>query len=211
MSDTTLQQPQKPTAVSVKAYVDEFEKDDWRVATDKSLDKLFEVFPLNCRIEEVYLKVVALDDLYSTQLRGGQKDASVLYDIAKEIVRLAIDSELEQRLPGVVDKIAAIKIGDKRCGYVFASKYCHFHAPDDYPICENNVVEPPVYAYQKSDGLKVRHDDLTKNYPKYKETVESLRRRCNLADIGFRQFDKFLLGYGKEWDKIRPKRKKLKE
>jgi hypothetical protein len=211
VTDTTVQQPQKPTAESVKAYVDEFEKDDWRVATDKALDKLFEAFPHNCKIEEVYLKVVALDDMYSTQQRRGRKNASALYDIAKEIVRLGIDADLDKRLPSVVDRIAAINAGGKRCGYVFASKYCHFQAPDDYPICENDVVEPLVYAYQKSDGPKVRHDDLTENYPKYKETVASIRSRCNLADTGFRQFDKFLWGYGNEWDKIRPRRKKLKQ
>jgi hypothetical protein len=49
MSNTIVQQPQKPTAALVKAYWDEFEKDDWRVATDKALDELFEAFPCNCR------------------------------------------------------------------------------------------------------------------------------------------------------------------
>ncbi|SRR6266496_552040 len=199
MSDTCVRELQKPTRELVEKHVKIFEADDWRVATDKALDGLFRAFPCNCRIEEVYLKVVALDDLYSTQLRRGRKDASALWDIAKEICQLTIDSELAQRLPGVVDRIAAVTVGGKRCGYVFASKYCHFHAPDDYPICENDVVEPLVYAYQQLDGLEVRHDDLTKNYPRYKEAVESLRSRYNVADIGFRQFDKFLLGYGKEW------------
>jgi hypothetical protein len=32
---------------------------------------------------------------------------------------------------------------------------------------------------------------------------------CGLTGIGFRQFDKFLLGYGKEWGGTRPKRSKL--
>lgn len=104
MSNTIAQQPQKPTAALVKACWDEFEKDDWRVATDKALDELFETFPCNCRIEEVYLKVVALDDLYNTQLRRGRKSASALYDIAKEIRQLAIDSDLAQGLPDVVDR-----------------------------------------------------------------------------------------------------------
>jgi eukaryotic-like serine/threonine-protein kinase len=92
-----------------------FEADDWRVDADKALDRLFETFPCNCRIEEVYLKVVALDDLYSTQLRRGRKAASALHEIAKEVRQLATDSELAQRLPDVVDKIAAIKVGGKRC------------------------------------------------------------------------------------------------
>jgi hypothetical protein len=131
MNDTNALEPQKPTRELVDKHLKVFEADDWRVNADKALDGLFKAFPCNCRMEAVYLKVVALDDLYTTQLRRGRKDASALYDIAKEIHRLAIDPDLVQKLPGLVDKIAAINVGGKRCGYVFASKYCHFHAPDD--------------------------------------------------------------------------------
>ncbi len=197
MSDTNVRELQKPTRELVEKHVKIFEADDWRVATDKALDGLFEAFPCNCRIEEVYLKVVALDDLYSTQIK--RRGTAATYDLAKGIRQLAIDPKLAQSLADVVDKIAAIEVGGKRCGRVFASKYCHFHVPDDYPIYENSFVEPIVYAYQKSDGPKVSHADLEDNYSKYKETVESLRSRYNLTGFSFRQLDKFLWGYGQEW------------
>ena len=203
MSGVTVRKPRKPTPELVKGYVGRFERDDWQLATDRALDVLFGAFPCNSKIEHVYLKVVALNDLYSTQIRRGRKNASAPYDLAKKICDLAIDQMLAQRLPNTVDKIAAIEVGGKRCGYVFASKYCHFHAPDDYPICESSVVEPLVYAYQKSDGQKVRHRDLKCDYQKYKETVQSLRSRYGLAGFGFRRFDKFLLGYGRDWEKLK--------
>ena len=192
-------------------YVHLFEEDAWWIVTDKALDLLFGTFPRNCRIEAVYLKGIALNDLYATQLRRKRKDACVLFKLAKMICDLNIDDMLTQRLPDLVDKIASLKPGGKKCGYVFASKYCHFHAPNDYPICENTNVEPLVYAYQKSDGQKVKHADLKENYPKYKQAVEAVRSRYGLIDVNFRQFDKFLLGYGKEWEAIRPRRKRIEE
>ena len=79
-----------------------------------------ETFPRNCRIEAVYLKVIALNDLYPTQLRRKQKDASVLFKLAKMICDLNIDDMLAHRLPDLVDKIASLKPGGKKCGYVFA-------------------------------------------------------------------------------------------
>ena len=200
-----MQQPQTPTTEFVSHYADRFEEDDWSVATDKALDLLFGAFPRNCRIEGVYLKVVALNDLYSAQIRRGRKDASALYDLAKEICDLAIDEMLAKRLPQVVDKIAALRVGGKKCGYVFAAKYCHFHFPDDYPIYESSNVEPLVYAYQKSSGQKVSHKDLAEDYGKFKKAVEGLRNRHGLAGFCFRQFDKFLLGYGKDWKKLKTK------
>lgn len=60
--------PQKPTHEVVGKYVRLFEEDDWSIVTDKALDLLFRAFPRNCRIEAVYLKVTALNDLYATQL-----------------------------------------------------------------------------------------------------------------------------------------------
>jgi Resolvase, N terminal domain len=171
----------------------------------EGLDLLFGAFPRNCRIEGVYLKVVALNDMYSAQIRRGRKNASALYDLARKICDLAIDEMLAKRLPEVVDKIAALEFGGKKCGHVFAAKYCHFHFPDDYPIYESSNVEPLVYAYQKSGGQKVSHKDLTENYEKFKHAVESLRNRHGLARFCFRQFDKFLLGYGKDWKKLKTK------
>jgi hypothetical protein len=209
MSETKVREAQKPKRELVEKHLKIFEADDWRVATDEALDRLFEAFPRNCRIEEVYLKVVALDDLYETGIK--RRGTAATYDLAKEIRQLNIDSKLARGLPDVVDKIATIKVEGKKCGHVFASKYCHFHARDDYAIYENSFVEPLVYAYQVAWRQGSTHADLEENYSKYKETVESLRDRYKLTGFSFRQLDKFLWGYGREWDAIRPKRKKSKK
>jgi hypothetical protein len=74
------------------------------------------------------LKVAAVNQLYDA---GVQSRA--IYSVAKLICDLSIDSKLDQGSLEVVDEIAYSIIGEND-RYVFATKYCHWHHPDAYPI-----------------------------------------------------------------------------
>jgi hypothetical protein len=187
----TPRQLRKPTPSLVTSYVTRFERNTLFAVTDGAISKLFQTFPHNCFIEDVLLKVTALNSLYSTHIYA-------VYDVADRICELGIDSKLEQKSLDVVDQIASIEIrGKKRRKYSFASKYCSWHVPDAYPIYDR-FVEQLIWAYQKSDGFaQVRRADL-QDYPRYKETVETFRNHYGLTDFSFKQLDKFLWLYGKE-------------
>jgi len=186
----TPRQLRKPTPDLVVSYVTRFEQKGFSVA-DEAISKLFQAFPYNQKIEDVWLKVVALNGLYNTNIYA-------TYDVAKRIYELNIEAQLEQRSPEVVNQIALVKIrGKTRRNYSFASKYCSWHVPDAYPIYDS-FVERLIWAYEKRDRFaQLRRTDL-QDYPRYKETIESFRDFYGLAQFDFKKLDKFLWLYGKE-------------
>jgi hypothetical protein len=186
----TPRQLRKPTPDLVVSYVTRFEQKGFSVA-DEAISKLFQAFPYNQKIEDVWLKVVALNGLYNTNIYA-------TYDVAKRIYELNIEAQLEQRSPEVVNQIALVKIrGKTRRNYSFASKYCSWHVPDAYPIYDS-FVERLIWEYEKRDRFaQLRRTDL-QDYPRYKETIESFRDFYGLAQFDFKKLDKFLWLYGKE-------------
>lgn len=186
----TPRQLRKPTPDLIVSYVTRFEQKGFSIA-DKAISKLFQAFPHNQKIEDVWLKVVALNSLYNTNIYA-------TYDVAKRVCELNIDAQLEQRSPEVVNQIASVKIrGKARRNYSFASKYCSWHVPDAYPIYDS-FVERLIWAYEKQDRFaQFRRADL-QDYPRYKETIESFRNFYGLTQFDFKKLDKFLWLYGKE-------------
>jgi hypothetical protein len=193
VSDMTVRQPQKPTPDLVRGYVARFEKDRAASDTDKALSKLFQLLHDNRLIEDVLLKVVAVNSLLSTSILA-------TYAVAEHICKLDVDERIEQGSPEVVNQIASVEIaGKKRNNYVFATKFCSFHAPDAYPKCDGNT-EGLIWAYQELFAFaQVQRVDDLRDYPKYKATVERFRIYFGLVDFSFKQIDPFLWGYGRVW------------
>lgn len=188
----TTQQLERPTIDLVSSYLEEFERDSagYRL-TDNALLQLFREYPHNQKMEDVLLKVAALNSLYNTNIFA-------VYKVAKRICELHIDPKIEQKLPELVNEIAPITIrGKTRRNYCFASKYCSWHAPDAYPIYDS-FVERLIWAYQKVDRFaKFKRKDL-QDYPRYKEIVQGFVHFYGLAQFSFKELDKFLWLYGKE-------------
>jgi hypothetical protein len=195
MSDTDVQQPQKPTPDLVREYVTRFDQDRAASDTDRALSKLFELLPDNRVIEDVLLKVVAVNSLLSTGILA-------TYVVAKHICELDIDLKIRQGLPEVVNQIASVEIaGQKRRNYSFAAKFCSFHVPESFPKYDTNTKDL-IWAYQELYKFAdVQQVNELKDYPKYKATVERFRSYFGLDEFSFKQIDNFLWGYGGAWAK----------
>jgi len=103
-----------PTEDVVKAYINQF--DQSQTPVERALSKLFGLFPANTVLDEVLLKVVALNTLYVTGILA-------TYKVAEHIVSLDVDPLLNARRPEVVHQIAKVPLGDKiRNNYSFATK-----------------------------------------------------------------------------------------
>ncbi len=84
----------------------------------------------------------------------------------------------------------------KRRNYSFASKYCHWHQPDKYPIYDN-LVENMLWAYHKHFNFGTfRRDDL-QYYCQYKEIMDDFKKDYGLTRFSYREIDKFLWKYAK--------------
>jgi len=182
---------QTPTPSLVQRYVTDFENDPECIATDSALTLIVRTFPHNREIEEVLLKVAAINQLYNAGVR-----TTAIYYVAKLICELDIDPKLDDGKLEVVDKIAHTEITGENHRYVFATKYCHWHRPDVYPIYDY-VVSDLLWKYQKTDKFaEFQRGELdSENYPLYKEIIEKFRRHYGLTEFSFRELDKFLWRY----------------
>jgi hypothetical protein len=142
-------------------------------------------------------KVCLLNDVYSTKIFAAFK-------VAQQIQSLRIDSRLEMSDPALVNDLAVVALpGGSRRFYSFASKFCSWHVPQDYPIYDS-FVDQLLWAYQRRDGFSgFRHKDL-QDYSTFKSILRDFRTAYGLGQVGLRKLDKFLWMYGKECFGDRP-------
>lgn len=183
----------KPCKDSISKYLKEWETQEKYTLQERSLGKLFhELCPRNSDIEDVLLKVSALNDFYSTNIFN-------TYAVAKHILELNIDSRLGLNDLSLVNDIASVSNGGKvRNFYSFASKYCSHHKPDAFPIYDS-YVDKMIRHYRKVDKFsKFENTDL-KQYPKFIEIIGRLKEYYRVNSYSLRQLDVFLWLAGKQY------------
>ncbi|HEC35173.1 MAG TPA: hypothetical protein ENI39_01405 [Anaerolineae bacterium] len=175
----------QPSVEVVSEYSQWFEREGYG-ATERAVTELFQTFPHNVRLEAVLVKVAALNDLYNTNIYA-------VYDMARHIWELDMDSRLEQGSLDLVEEIAIIVVGGKRRrNYSFATKYCSFHVPEVYPVYDG-YVEEALWAYKKRDRFaRFKRKDLWESYPQYVTVVKRFREYYGLGGFGLREIDRFL-------------------
>ena len=121
----------RPSPELVRDYVSKFNQNSDLIVTEMVLSELFGKYSSNQNLRDILIKVTALNSLYNTNIYATIK-------VAEHILNKNIDVKLQQGLPEVVDEIAEIEIDGKiRRNFSFASKYCHWHQPEMYPIYDS--------------------------------------------------------------------------
>lgn len=153
----------------------------WKLARH-TITKYFDNNKHNSDKQIVLIKVVLINSLYKTQL-------SEPISVAEHIFRI---KDLDNRLKGdlsIVENIAKCK---NRRGKIinilsFASKFCHFHYKEIFPIYDKYV----CMALKNITGYKDKRD-----YETFKQNVEEVKIRLNAKD--FEEIDTFLWLYGQK-------------
>ena len=179
-----------PTEDLVRSYISQFDEDN--VVVEKTLSKLFGLFPENTAPEDVLLKVVVLNDLYRTGILA-------TYKVAQHILALNVDPLLKAREADVIELIANVRLGSKiRNNYSFATKYCSWHHPVDYPIYDS-FVEQMLWSYRKQDNFSsFRRQDLY-NYGHFKQAMADFREHYGLSMFTLKDIDKFFWMAGQKY------------
>lgn len=154
----------------------------------------FKNHPENKDVHIIAYKVELVDKLYYCNLRQNiRKIVNILkiYDI---------DSGLEKGTPeSIVAKIAKIQTSkekkveeennkkNKKVGYVFASKYCHFHYPERFPIFDRFASK----ALSKLTGNKYKNS----SYEQFKKDLDEIKVKTG---IEYSEIDTYLWLYG-QW------------
>jgi hypothetical protein len=185
--------PPKPSKKEVTKYLKRWDKLDRSVALESSLKKLFtKTYPKNTNLNNVLIKVSALNDFYYTNIYS-------TYDVAKHIIELNIDKELKENDVEIVNKIANVNIKGKiHHFYSFSTKYCSHHKPKAYPIFDTFVEQTIKYFKREYKFAKFTNKDL-KDYKKYKNIISEFREYFNLTNFNFKEIDKYLWLTGKKY------------
>ena len=165
------------------------------MVTEAALQKLLQAFPDNTVTDEILLKVITLNQIYSTGIFAVQP-------VAEMIQRADIDAALKSGDPGVVHRIDRLKFTsaqDKvvdRSIYSFATKYCALHQPRHYPIYDG-LIATKLMEYSRRDGFaRFNYADL-RHYPTFRQVVLDFQAHYGLQEFTLREIDQFLWSLGK--------------
>jgi len=135
---------------------------------------------------------------YINKFNGNQELTVVEDVVAEHISSRNIDAKLRDRSLELVGEIAHIEINGKlRNNYSFASKYCHWHQPEKYPIYDS-YADNLLWRNRKQDKFIAFTQAELLQYPRIKQIIEDFKNHYGLSQFSFNDLDKFLWGYGKE-------------
>jgi len=160
---------------------------------ESTLRAVFLAYPQNVTFNDVLIKATLLNSLYYTQIYS-------ITTISQHICDLQIDTKINVNNITAVDDI---RIGHgiggqkERDFYSFATKYLHFHKPDNFPIYDQLVKR---FLSKLNKEIQF-HSRFTQNdlldYSLFKSVIDSLNASLNIPNFGYREFDKGLWVYSK--------------
>src|SRR5260221_3013048 len=183
-----------PSVEEVKYYLDVWKALENYSLQESSLDKLFlRTYPLNKELDDVLIKVCALNEFYSTNIFNP-------IAIAKHIVNLNIDESLKNDNLDLVNRIALVKMKDNKNYnfYSFATKYCSHHKPTIYPIYDS-FVEKMLLYFKKRDGFSEFSKDDLHSYSKFRDILMKFREFYGLQQFSLKEIDQYLWQIGKKY------------
>ena len=182
-----------PSIEQVEHYLQTWNTlENYRLQED-ALDKLFlELCTKNIEISDILLKVVALNDFYSTNIFS-------VYPVAKHILSLDIDSRLNSGDITLVSDLQKVIIGGiVKNFYSFSTKYCSHHKPLDFPIYDS-YVEKVLCYFRDRDGFSNFKTLELKDYKKFKDTLVEFKYFYGLDKYDLKKIDRYMWQLGKEY------------
>ena len=162
---------------------------------DLAVNWTFESAKENTRIDRVLAKVCVLNTLYATSVYDIVRMASHIVSIKE------LDTLMEKGDHRSVDLIRAghgirSKSGDDRDFYSFATKYCHFHNPECFPMWDRLVSEL-LYTWNKAMAWypKSTHEGL-REYGRFHAIVTKAKGEIDRR-LSYKRFDMGLWIIGK--------------
>ena len=123
-----------------------------------------------------------------------------IWPVAKQIQSLNIDKRLSEGDATLVNELAAVDFGnDKHKNfYSFATKYCNFHQPDQFPIYDRYVASLLLH-FKKVDHFYAFNASDLRDYPTYRTIINAFQAHYGLMEFSKRQLDHYLWMAGKEY------------
>jgi len=143
---------------------------------NKILTDFFSDNKLNNSKEIILIKVALIDSFYKTNLKDQISIAEHIFSLP------SLDKDIAKGDIEIVERIAR----QKKYFVSFASKFCHFHNKNSFPIYDSYV----CLALKRLVGYE------GKKYSDFFATINKLRNDNNLNSVNYEDIDKFLWMYG---------------
>jgi hypothetical protein len=186
----------------LESCVAEFHRSRENIATDNVVGAAVRLYPQNCSVEAVLHKVAVLDHLYRTNIFA-------VWKMAKYITGLRLDDLLAR---GDARAVKVLRGGHRITGkgggernlYSFATKYCHWHRPDSYPMYDTHVAEALAEIRMCNDDCAEVVPENLSDFRRFKQAVDRLRDYFRL-DWEYKRFDEalWILGQRLEDGRVR--------
>ena len=186
----------RPSCEEVERYLHRWNTTPDLFQPETVLKKLFtETHPKNNSIDDIILKVAALNTVYNTYIYS-------VYPVAQHILSLKIDERLSAGDETLVNELMRVLYtdGGKIEHYSFATKYCSFHNPDAFPIYDSYVGKILQY-YRNQEGFSDFKNSDLKSYPHFKRILSDFRQHFGLEKYTTKELDQYLWQFGKEYFK----------
>jgi hypothetical protein len=151
---------------------------------DQKMNEYFKANYSNKNVQETFLKVTAMDDNFSRQLKKG------LLDFSLYISKLKLDHHLELGQSEAVDLIMQYPdIKNNEDLLEFASTYCNIHNNDAFPIYHDMIFK------LLNDHLNNINQLAIFSYSQYALDMILFREQLGLGKLNFMELNKFLWLY----------------
>lgn len=198
-----------PTKSEVEKWIDLWNKNEGYRHNSSSVANLFKTFPKNKNVDEVMIKLAALDSLYTTH-------AKYLFYMAKNITSIKnVDERIDSGDLIVVNEISNFPYidGDKkgnRNQYSLATKFCAFSNPEAYSIYDKWVkavlvdlfeIEPYLELASLTSNKRANLKKVleSKDYLLFNRIINCFREKYSdvFGDMSKTELDKYLWLAGK--------------
>lgn len=193
----------KPTFAEAQGFFTVWDNLPNYVAHEEALRQLFRApdspYLENTDLSKVIIKVSALNDFYSTNIYR-------IYDVACKIVSVPdFDVRLRNGDLRLIDDFQTIKFTDREgvtkaiTNYSFATKYLSHHQPEKFPIYDSYVAKVLCALRKIYPGIFTFHNDDLRDYRKYADVLDILRREFGLESLTYKELDRYLWQLGKRY------------
>lgn len=175
---------------AIEPFLDRFKNQEGYFTGDRMRHNYFFHHPQNDTLEEIKLKVSAIED--DEIHRHGMVEV-----VAHQILRLdQIDDRLKAGDFKLIPEINQIQHnGQKLDLYSFATRYCNGHNETAFPIYERNINSLLQHYLEHKNGSKTT---TFTHYPSFVSVLDGFVEDMGIHDLNYQEIDKFLWIYGEQ-------------
>lgn len=193
----------RPTNKLVDSYLNKWYANEAYIVQDKAIKKIFKSSPQNTDLSDVFIKATILNTFYNTQIFS-------ILPVAQHILKIRnMDDRLQKGDESLIAEFKEVDLGgEKHLNlYSFATKYCHFHNNDAFPMYDSYLLDLLWIFMNNSDFDKFKNRKHTSydkfkvhtSYEKFKELLLNFKKHYKLEQC-FKDFHQLGQSSTKEFD-----------